>query len=98
MLATLRTGSQGSHPIMKILAKWAFVMAAAVAIPISGCATESHRGQSLHAESGNSGRPFGGAPAVNIPAAAYAMGAYLKAEVASEKGDRQEALKQYEEA
>ncbi|MEA2650111.1 MAG: Tetratricopeptide repeat, partial [Candidatus Binataceae bacterium] len=35
---------------------------------------------------------------MEIPPSAFAMGAYLKAEFATESGDRKEALKQYEDA
>ena len=42
--------------------------------------------------------PFGGTPAVDIPPQAKAMGAFLQAEVATEEGDRTEALKALEEA
>src|SRR5260370_7368086 len=42
--------------------------------------------------------PFGGKPAVDIPPQARAMGAFLQAEVATEEGDRTEALKALEEA
>ena len=42
--------------------------------------------------------PFGGKPAVDIPPQAKAMGAFLQAEVATEEGDRTEALKALEEA
>src|SRR5215470_1433169 len=44
------------------------------------------------------GRPFGGTPAVDIPPSAYAMGAYLKAQMAAENGQHAEALKNYESA
>ena len=42
--------------------------------------------------------PFGGAPAVDVPSDARAMSAFLKAEVAMNDGDREEALKDYAEA
>ncbi|MGA8057999.1 MAG: hypothetical protein WB999_07115, partial [Candidatus Binataceae bacterium] len=42
--------------------------------------------------------PFGGKPAIDIPPQAKAMGAFLQAEVATEEGDRTEALKALEEA
>jgi len=81
---------------MKFCANWAFALVAAVAMPLAGCASTTSKGpvQAVSAE----GAPFGGKPAVEIPSEAYAMGAYLKAEVASENGDRKEALTQYEEA
>src|SRR5271170_6571100 len=42
--------------------------------------------------------PFGGAPAVDVPSDARAMSAFLRAEVAMEEDDREEALKDYAEA
>ena len=42
--------------------------------------------------------PFGGTPAVEIPADAKAMGAFLVAEYASDEGDHEAALKGYEDA
>src|SRR5579875_1379438 len=44
------------------------------------------------------GRPVGGTPTVDIPHSAYAMGAYLKAQIAADNGQRAEALKNYESA
>ena len=41
---------------------------------------------------------FRGKPAVDIPPQAKAMGAFLQAEVATEEGDRTEALKALEQA
>src|SRR5258708_14965451 len=42
--------------------------------------------------------PFGGAPAVDVPSDARAMSAFLRAEVATNDGDREEAMKDYAEA
>src|ERR1700676_2059234 len=99
MLARSRANSQGFHFRMKFSAQWALAIIAAAALPLAACAglgsPKPSMDQAVNAEDG---RPFGGAPAVNIPPTAYAMGAYLKAEVASENGDRKEALTQYEEA
>src|SRR5258708_19630533 len=41
--------------------------------------------------------PFGGAPAVDVPSDARAMSAFLRAEVATNDGDRQQAMKDYPE-
>src|SRR5882757_3868539 len=95
MLARTRARSQGSHLQMKLFAQWAFAFIAAVAMPLVGCAGIGSKDSSMQAVSAD-GRPFGGAPAVEIPPSAYAMGAYLKAEMATQNGDRSEALKQYE--
>jgi hypothetical protein len=81
---------------MKLFAQWALAFFAAATISIAGCASTGSSGQSpIQAVSNDGGRPFGGAPNVQIPPAAYAMGAYLKAEVATDNGDRQKALKEY---
>src|SRR5258708_35604413 len=42
--------------------------------------------------------PFGGAPAVDVPSDARAMSALLRAEVAMNDGDREEAMKDYADA
>ena len=55
-------------------------------------------GRPMAAVGGDQGHPFGGAPPVAIPQEAFAMGAYLKAEVATQNGDRAEALRQYADA
>src|SRR5713101_7837149 len=67
-----------------------------ITIALIGCANLRETSP-LQAVSIN-GRPFGGTPAVDIPPSAYAMGAYLKAQMAAENGKRIEALKDYESA
>ena len=52
----------------------------------------------LQTVSNEGGNPFGGMPAVEIPDDAHAMSAFLKAEVAMNEGDREEALSNYEQA
>src|SRR5271154_3534082 len=100
MLARSGVRSQGFNPQMKLFAQWALAFFAAVAMPIAGCAGMGSSAQTPMQAVSSDGdvRPFGGRLPVDIPPAAYAMGAYLKAEVATDDGDRQEALKQYEEA
>src|SRR5437879_2163596 len=95
MLAVIHAGSQGFLPKMKFPSLWALIAFAAASMALCGCAvraSEPFQAVSL------SDRPFGGAPEVPIPSSAFAMGAYLKAEVASQSGDRAAALKSYEEA
>ena len=69
---------------------------AGITVALIGCVNTRGLG-SLQSVSIN-GRPFGGTPAVDIPPSAYAMGAYLKAQIAAENGQRAEALKNYESA
>src|SRR6266436_6372037 len=89
MLAVSLAESQGSRFKVRLFVQWAFVAVASVAL--AGCA--GVRGNKpLTAASGDNSSSFGGAPAVEIPSSAYAMGAYLKALVATEGGDRHEAL------
>src|SRR5260370_17795223 len=89
MLAVSLAESQGSRFKVRLFVQWAFVAVASVAL--AGCA--GLRGNKpLTAASGDNSASFGGAPAVEIPSSAYAMGAYLKALVATGGGDRQEAL------
>src|SRR5215471_12644595 len=65
-----------------------FSMAAAVTL--AGCAQvrNGFRSAPSEATSEIDQVPFGGAPAVEIPPQAKAMGAFLQAEVATEEGDR----------
>ncbi|HEX4209952.1 MAG TPA: tetratricopeptide repeat protein, partial [Candidatus Binataceae bacterium] len=64
---------------------------------LAGCSSLRSNYEPIQAVSAADGRPFGGAPAVDIPPSAFAMGAYLKAQVATEDGDRSQALKEYED-
>ena len=64
---------------------------------LAGCTGTHFNGGPVEAVSAGDGRPFGGAPAVDIPPSAYAMGAYLKAQVATQNGDRAKALQEYED-
>src|SRR2546423_8702669 len=95
MLRVIRLGSQDSHLKMNAVAL-RVVALAGLSMMVVGCASMRHEGafQSVSV----SGRPFGGTPAVDIPSSAYAMGAYLKAQMAEESGKRSEALKNYENA
>ena len=56
------------------------------------------RGMPVQTVSNAGANPFGGAPAVEIPPDAKAMGAFLVAEYASDEGDHEAALKGYEDA
>ena len=85
--------SRGPDSLMRI---WMLIGLAVIAAAAFGCANarESGRLQSVS----TTGRPFGGTPSIDIPPSAYAMGAYLKAQMAAENGQRAEALKNYESA
>jgi predicted Zn-dependent protease len=82
-------------------------LAAAALLLGAGCAQQAHgprfqpsgtMSASAPSEADQQQSPFGGKPAVDIPPQARAMGAFLQAEVATEVGDRTEALKALEEA
>ncbi|MGH7814769.1 MAG: tetratricopeptide repeat protein [Candidatus Binataceae bacterium] len=77
---------------MSRLLKNAILTMAAMTTALSGCAALSGGGAKSAARGPT---PFGGAPAVEIPASALAMGAFLKAEVAMNGGDRAAALKYF---
>src|SRR5271168_823136 len=81
---------------MKFCAQWALLTLTMALAALAGCSSVHSDNQPIQAVSAGDGRPFGGAPAVDIPPSAYAMGAYLKAEVATQDGNRAEALKGYE--
>src|SRR5258708_32459001 len=72
------------------------LIATLIAATLIGCA--GLRGIGMRRSGGVSDRPFGGAPAIDLPPSALAMGAYLKAEVATDNGDHEEAFRDYEEA
>ena len=65
---------------------------------IFGCSPMQRSQGPLQTVSNEGGNPFGGMPAVEIPDDAHAMSAFLKAEVAMNEGDREEALSNYEQA
>src|ERR1700737_5103395 len=95
MLAVSLAKSQGSRFKVRLFIQWAFVVFAAASAALAGCA--GLRGSKpLTAASRDNNTSFGGAQAVEIPSSAYAMGAYLKALVATEGGDRHEALDEFE--
>ena len=81
-------------PVRRVLA-----VLAALPILLAGCST-LRRASSKPAPSAaaSSALPFDGLEPVPIPPDAHAMGAFLKAEVATNEGDREEALKEYEQA
>src|SRR5207253_456690 len=77
----------------------AHVILIAVLVAIASCSRLTRRhGGPLETATASAPSPFGGAPTVDIPDDARAMGAFLKAEVATNEGDRDEALGSYEEA
>ncbi|MGH7931993.1 MAG: tetratricopeptide repeat protein, partial [Candidatus Binataceae bacterium] len=84
---------------MRLPAQWALMIVVAASMVMAGCARLDTQGpKPVEAVSNDGERPFGGKPAIEIPKSAYAMGAFLQAEVATERGDREEALKSFEEA
>jgi len=87
---------QVSDRTKKVLVRWAVMALAAVSMMLGSCASY-HLGETSSLQSAVN-RPFGGTPAVDIPPSAYAMGAYLTAQMAAEDGQRAEALKDYEQA
>jgi tetratricopeptide (TPR) repeat protein len=82
---------------MKLFAQRALIALAAASMTLAACSNMRNNPSSYQSVSIN-GRPFGGTPAVDIPPSAYAMGAYLKAQMATEDGDRAKALQEYEQA
>ena len=74
----------------------------AVSIAFLGCTSIARitnaKPEYVRSASVGGDNPFGGAPAVDVPSDARAMSAFLKAEVAMNDGDREEALKDYAEA
>jgi len=89
----LRRWPRGPDSKMKI---WVLIGLAIITAAPIGC-VNTHQSGRLQSVSIN-GHPFGGAPAVDVPPSAYAMGAYLKAQIAVENGQRAEALTNYESA
>src|SRR5229473_4935365 len=77
--------------------RWALIAPLVVAVAIAGCA-RLRSGSSATRGANIGDRPFGGVPTIDLPPAAFAMGAYLKAEVATDNGDHEEAFRDYEEA
>src|SRR5260370_41766875 len=97
MLALNYRSPRDSHLMIRRLLTSAPVILIAVSVAIASCARLS-RGRALQTANTSTPSPFGGAPTVDIPDDARAMSAYLKAEVATNEGDREEALRSYEEA
>ncbi len=67
----------------------------------TACASRSSRpiaAASLRTDAAGQDNAFGGIPPVELPADARAMGDFLKAEVASDNGDRKDALTFYQSA
>ncbi len=84
---------------MRWLGKCALAALALLTAASPGCARVSGGdSEPLRTVSAGGGSAFGGAPAVEIPSDARAMAAFLKAEVATNEGDREEALKDYADA
>ena len=81
----------------KRLVRWAAIAPLVAAVAIGGCA-RLHGGSGPTRGASIGDRPFGGAPTIDLPPSALAMGAYLKAEVATDNGDHEEAFRDYEEA
>jgi tetratricopeptide (TPR) repeat protein len=91
-------------PRESFLAMICFSTRAVIALGIAsvaflGCTSiTSAKPELLRSASVGGDNPFGGAPAVDVPSDAQAMSAFLKAEVAMNDGDREEALKDYAQA
>src|SRR5271169_5509652 len=84
---------------MKFSTTRTIVALSAASVAFLGCShISSSKPEPVRTVSVGSDNPFGGAPAVEIPSDARAMSAFLKAEVAMNEGDREEALKDYAEA
>src|SRR5215469_1817306 len=85
---------------MKFSLKCAIAALSAVSVALIGCSRMSSGSQAepLRTVSVGGESPFGNAPAVEIPPDARAMGAFLRAEVAINEGDRDEALKGFAQA
>ncbi len=84
---------------MQFALKRVLVVLAAFSLTVAGCARLTRGTESPAQTVGAEGRrPFDGVAPIEIPPEAHAMAAFLKAEVATNEGDRDEALKQYEEA
>ena len=84
---------------MKCLIKRAVIALGAASIAFLGCTRITNAKPELVRTVSVAGdNPFGGTPAVEIPSDARAMSAFLKAEVAMNEGDREEALKDYAES
>ncbi len=99
VLAVLSSRFLDYRLAMKLSATCALALLAVGVAALSGCApTSNHAAEPVRTVSVASDNPFGGAPAIDIPSDARAMGAFLKAEVATNEGDREEALKDYAEA
>src|SRR5712692_9511101 len=98
-------GRSSSTPILSMRSLTATLAAAAMLLG-AGCAQRTQGPRFLPPGAASASvpgeaeqpSPFGGKPAVDIPPQARAMGAFLQAEVATEEGDRTEALKALEEA
>ncbi|MDB5107874.1 MAG: hypothetical protein JWM69_815, partial [Candidatus Binatus sp.] len=77
----------------------AIIALATVSIGLFGCSQAgSPKPEPVRTVSVGGDNPFGGTPAVEIPSDARAMSAFLKAEVAMNEANREEALKDYAEA
>src|ERR1700733_8379350 len=99
MLAVTEGRWRDSRFMSKVRFTPALLILAALSTAFFGCTPAQQPHHSLmQTVSTDRVNPFGGAPAVDIPDDAKAMGAFLKAEVAMNEGDRDEALTQYEEA
>ena len=85
---------------MKCFTKRAVIALGAASIAFLGCTriTNANKPELVRTVSVAGDNPFGGTPAVEIPSDARAMSAFLKAEVAMNEGDREEALKDYAES
>jgi len=84
---------------MKCFTKRAVIALGAASIAFLGCTRITNaKPELIRTVSVAGDNPFGGTPAVEIPSDARAMSAFLKAEVAMNQGDREEALKDYAES
>ena len=99
VLAPIEKLSRESILAMICFGTRALIALGAASIAFLGCSSIlSAKPEPLRTVSVSGDNPFGGAPAVEVPADARAMSAFLKAEVAMNEGDREEALKEYAEA
>src|ERR1700691_1032474 len=84
---------------MICFSKRAIIALFAASVAFLGCTQNTNaKPEVLRSASVGGDNPFGGAPAVDVPSDARAMSAFLRAEVAMNDGDREEALKDYADA